>query len=128
MKRSVLAVLITLLYWSVSAQEDSVQQRLFLIGDGGELHNGKQVVVDWLKKNADWNDPKNVAIYLGDNIYPLGLPMEGEGGYSYYKRIIDSQIDLVRAKSYEPDQLHQWVGAKQYCRPAYRWLPGTGAH
>ena len=92
MKHPVVLMLLTLFSWCAHAQEDSIQQRIFLIGDGGELHNGKQVVVDWLKKNVDWNDTRNVAIYLGDNIYPLGLPMEGEEGYGYYKRILDSQI------------------------------------
>lgn len=97
------------------AQEDSVRQRIFLIGDGGELHNGKQVVVDWLQKNVDWNDPLNTAVYLGDNIYPLGLPMEGESGHLYYKKIIDSQIDLVRNKKSRAFFVmgnHDWANGK----------------
>lgn len=115
-KRIVAAVWVTLLSWCANAQEDSIQQRLFLIGDGGELHNGKQVVVDWLKKNVNWNDTRNSAIYLGDNIYPLGLPMEGEQGYAYYKRVIDSQIDLVRGKKSRAFFVmgnHDWMNGKQ---------------
>jgi hypothetical protein len=71
--RSVLWFLFTFSALCLQAQEDSVRQRIFLIGDGGELHNGKQVVVEWLQKNVDWNDPHNAAVYLGDNVYPLGL-------------------------------------------------------
>ncbi|WP_132052292.1 BamA/TamA family outer membrane protein [Pseudocnuella soli] len=115
MKHPVVLMLLTLFSWCAHAQEDSIQQRIFLIGDGGELHNGKQVVVDWLKKNVDWNDTRNVAIYLGDNIYPLGLPMEGEEGYSFYKRILDSQIDLVRgkkSKAYFVMGNHDWMNGK----------------
>lgn len=97
------------------AQEDSVRQRIFLIGDGGELQNGKQVVVEWLKKNADWNDPKNAAVYLGDNIYPFGLPLKGEEGYLAFKRVIDSQIELVRGKRSKAFFVmgnHDWANGK----------------
>jgi hypothetical protein len=63
------------------AQVDSISQRVFLIGDAGELVGNTHPVVDWLKRNVNWDDEKNVAVYLGDNIYPYGLPMEGEGDY-----------------------------------------------
>src|SRR5688500_16641250 len=76
-----------------SLAEDSVRQRIFLIGDGGELVGGKHPVVDWLKKNIDWNDEKNTALFLGDNIYPYGLPTEGEPEYETAKKIIDYQLD-----------------------------------
>lgn len=115
MKRCVLWLLCSFSVLWLSAQEDSIKQRIFLIGDGGELHNGKQVVVEWLKKNVDWNDPGNAAVYLGDNIYPLGLPMEGESGYAYYKRIIDSQISLVRGKKSRAFFVmgnHDWANGK----------------
>src|SRR5688500_3624997 len=77
---------------------DSVIHRIFLVGDAGELHGDTHPVVEWLRKHADWNDPNNTVIYLGDNIYPLGLPPEGEASYAISKKIIDYQIDLVRGK------------------------------
>jgi hypothetical protein len=77
---------------------DSVQQRIFLIGDAGELKNNAHPVVDWLKKNVDWNDERNLVLYLGDNIYPLGMPTEGEPSYPQSKKIIDYQISLVKNK------------------------------
>lgn len=40
------------------AQVDSISQRVFLIGDAGELIGDTHPVVDWLKKNVDWNDEK----------------------------------------------------------------------
>src|SRR5918993_51411 len=71
------------------AQIDSVTQRIFLIGDAGELVGNSHPVIDWLQKNVDWNDEHNTAIFLGDNIYPLGLPMRGEADYDRSKAVLD---------------------------------------
>lgn len=98
-----------------STGTDSVNQRIFLIGDAGELKNGSHPVVDWLKKNVNWNDEKNMVIYLGDNIYPLGMPTEGEPSYPESKKIIDYQISLVKgkkAKAYFVPGNHDWKNGK----------------
>lgn len=98
-----------------TGETDSVSQRIFLIGDAGELKNSSHPVVDWLKKNVDWNDERNMAIYLGDNIYPLGMPTEGEPSYAEAKKIIDYQISLVKgkkAKAYFVPGNHDWKNGK----------------
>src|SRR5688572_14850030 len=90
---------------------DTLEQRIILIGDAGELHNGGHPVVDWVRKNVDLNDERNLIVYLGDNIYPLGLPTEGEPTYAESKRILDYQINLVRdkkAKVYFVQGNHDW--------------------
>ena len=94
---------------------DSINQRIFLIGDAGELKNGTHPVVDWLKKNVDWNDERNMAIYLGDNVYPLGMPTEGEPSYPEAKKILDYQISLTKgkkAKAYFVPGNHDWKNGK----------------
>lgn len=97
------------------AQTDSIIQRLFLIGDAGELKNNKQPVLDWLTRNVNWNDEKNIALFLGDNIYPDGMPDEGDAEYNYTKKIIDYQINLVKGKKsrafFVPGN-HDWKGGK----------------
>jgi hypothetical protein len=94
---------------------DSISQRVFLIGDAGELVGNTHPVVDWLKKNVNWDDEKNVAVYLGDNIYPYGLPMEGEGDYVRSKNVIDYQVGLVKGKKgkafFIPGN-HDWKNGK----------------
>ncbi|HVG14222.1 MAG TPA: metallophosphoesterase, partial [Chitinophagaceae bacterium] len=115
MKKSYLLLLCFFITSSIFAQVDSVHQRIFLIGDAGELVGKTHPVVDWLKKNVDWNDEKNVAIYLGDNIYPYGLPMEGEASYPESKEIIDYQINLVKGKkgkAYFVQGNHDWKNGK----------------
>jgi hypothetical protein len=97
------------------AQTDSIRHRVFLIGDAGELKNGRHPVIDWLKKNVDWNDEKNIALFLGDNIYEYGLPNEGEPNYTYYKSVIDYQMSLVKgkkARGYFVMGNHDWMNGK----------------
>lgn len=121
MKRTLTAITLLLLsFFNAAAQADSsgidsVTQRIFLIGDAGELKNGVHPVVDWLKKNVNWNDERNMVIYLGDNIYPLGLPTEGELSYPEAKKILDYQISLVKdkkAKAYFIPGNHDWKNGK----------------
>ncbi|MDB5196095.1 MAG: hypothetical protein JWP88_465 [Flaviaesturariibacter sp.] len=96
-------------------QVDSVRHRMFLLGDGGDLQGERHPVVDWLKKNVNWNDERNIAIWLGDNIYPHGLPTEGESDYVRSKQIMDYEISLVKgkkAKSYFIPGNHDWKNGK----------------
>src|SRR5215211_6450142 len=77
-KRFFLALTLFFGAFNVQAQPDSINQRVFLVGDAGELYGNTHPVLDWLKKNVNWDDEKNTVVFLGDNIYPLGLPLEGD--------------------------------------------------
>lgn len=121
MKHILTCLFVLFFYFFAAAQTDgsgttdSINQRIFLIGDAGELKNSSHPVIDWLKKNVDWNDERNMAIYLGDNIYPLGLPTEGEPSYMEAKKILDYQISLVKgkkAKAYFIPGNHDWKNGK----------------
>ena len=84
---------------SVHAQEGKVIQRMYLVGDAGELNDGRHPVCDWLKTHVDWNDSSNVLVYLGDNIYPQGMPDPGSKGYETAKKILDYQISVVAGRA-----------------------------
>src|SRR5580700_3706102 len=92
--------LLSALMWvaPVAAQSDKIVQRIILVGDAGELTNGHHPVCDWLKAHVDWNDSSNVLVYLGDNIYPKGMPEEGGRGLDEARAILDYQISVVRGK------------------------------
>lgn len=77
---------------------DPVIQRLYLVGDAGELQDGHHPVCDWLKQHVNWDDSNNVLVYLGDNIYPHGMPPEGASGASEARKILDYQISVVAGK------------------------------
>ena len=58
---------------NVCAQTDSIQARIVLIGDAGQLNYGREPVVD-AARDLIPIDSKTTVIYLGDNIYNYGLP------------------------------------------------------
>ncbi len=67
------SLIIAIIYFSAIhtrciAQSDSIQQRIILIGDAGELNFGREPVLDAAKKLIPLND-KTTVIYLGDNLY-----------------------------------------------------------
>src|SRR5258708_16104742 len=95
----------------VRAQSDRVVQRMFLVGDAGELKDGHHPVCDWLKQHVDWNDTSNVLVYLGDNVYPLGVPPEGSRYTDSARKILDYQVSVVagkKAKAYFIPGNHDW--------------------
>ena len=122
MKRWAPLLLILMCVQSVYAQTDSlrsipdtINQRIFLIGDAGDMNSTSHPVVDWLKKNVDWNDERNSVIYLGDNVYPLGLPLEGDPTFPHSKAILDDQVSLVKgkkARAYFIPGNHDWRNGK----------------
>lgn len=116
MKRIFLSWALLLLTGALWAQTDSVRHRIFLLGDAGDLApGGGQPTGDWLRQHVDWNDERNMAIWLGDNIYPLGLPTEGEPDYAQAKKILDYEIDLTRGKkahAYFIPGNHDWMNGK----------------
>ncbi|MFL5741419.1 MAG: BamA/TamA family outer membrane protein [Flavisolibacter sp.] len=94
---------------------DSLNQRIILIGDAGDMIGNTNPVIEWLKKNVDWNDEKNTIIFLGDNVYPLGLPLEGDPSYPRSKQILDEELSLVKGKKargfFVPGN-HDWRNGK----------------
>ena len=115
MKRLKISLATIFLSLYCCAQIDSLNQRIILIGDAGEVYGDQHPVVDWVRRNFDLNDEKNTIVYLGDNIYPYGLPMEGEPTYPYSKRVLDYQINLVKdkkAKAFFVLGNHDWKNGK----------------
>ena len=79
---------------SALAQADTVISRIVLIGDGGQLTKGKHVVADAVRRNVKL-DQKTLVLYLGDNLYRVGLPDDAYIGYQQAKSVLDSQLSVV---------------------------------
>ncbi|HXO75534.1 MAG TPA: metallophosphoesterase, partial [Puia sp.] len=97
------------------APNDRVVQRLFLVGDAGELRDGHHPVCDWLKQHVDWNDSGNVLVYLGDNVYPRGVPADGSARLDEAKKILDYQLSVVagkKARAFFVPGNHDWRQGK----------------
>jgi hypothetical protein len=94
MSRFLLLLIISLSGTLVSAQRDTVLNRIVLIGDGGQLTKGKHIIADAVRKNVKL-DEKTLVLYLGDNLYRVGLPDDAYVGYQQAKNVLDSQLSVV---------------------------------
>ena len=149
-KNILLAGLSLLLNWSLYAQKDTINQqndtisrRIVLIGDAGQLTNGRQPVVDAVR-NLIPLDKKTTVIYLGDNLYEKGLPGEEFTTYKGYRSVLDSQLSIADgtdAQVYMIPGNHDWENGsrngletvtreQQYVdfllKPNVRFLPEEG--
>ncbi|MDB5232845.1 MAG: metallophosphoesterase [Chitinophagaceae bacterium] len=93
MRICLVSLLLSLIHVTLYAQSDTVQLRVVLIGDAGSLVNGRAPVVDAARKRVTF-DGKTVVIYLGDNIYPQGLPDYQAADFRQYANILDSQAAI----------------------------------
>jgi hypothetical protein len=87
-----------------------VAMRLFLIGDAG-VPLEKDPVLASLAREVDADAARSVVVYLGDNIYPRGLPAEGTVWRKEAERRLDAQIEAVReegARAFFIPGNHDW--------------------
>ena len=74
-----------------------IAKTFYLIGDAGaakdEESSAALKAFDNLVKDKDTKD--DYVIYLGDNIYPAGLPDKGEKGRETAKKLLDAQLDAT---------------------------------
>lgn len=99
----------------LSAQQDNLQTRIILIGDAGEMQNGKIAVVEKAKSLFNVNDGKTKVIFLGDNVYEYGLPDITARDFEEKRKILDEQVSLVKgtdAHAYFIPGNHDWKKSK----------------
>jgi hypothetical protein len=92
------------------AQTDSIVSRIWLVGDAGLLKNGRNIQLEALRK-LNLLDQRSTVLFLGDNIYPTGLPDSQARNFDSKKIILDKQIELVKgtgAKAYIIPGNHDW--------------------
>ncbi len=110
MKKLCLAILSFISCAGIHAQQDTIEARIVLIGDAGELSNGGHPVVNAVRRTIPL-DKKTTIVFLGDNLYKAGLPDEE---YSYYmasRNVLDTQLsiaDNTPAKVYMIPGNHDW--------------------
>ena len=72
------------------------QVSLFLVGDAGEPYITKLETGNVLRGELSSTKGKSVVIFLGDNIYPAGLPSPSAEYYPTASDILDTQIGWVK--------------------------------
>lgn len=109
-KNIVLSALFLLQAFQLCAQGDTLAQRIVLIGDAGQLTNGKHPVVNAVRSLIPL-DNKTTVLFLGDNLYKNGLPDAQASNYEQARAVLDSQIsiaDNTPAKVYMIPGNHDW--------------------
>ncbi len=83
---------------SLSLPSKKSVQTFYLIGDAGYAKEGKTTSgLKALKKYLDTNaTPKDHVIFLGDNIYPAGMPPKDHEDRSISEHRLDVQIEAVK--------------------------------
>ncbi|NQZ44291.1 MAG: metallophosphoesterase [Flavobacteriaceae bacterium] len=73
-----------------------VAHTFYLVGDAGLSPNGgMNAVLRNVKTKLSEETGESSIIFLGDNIYPAGLPKKGAEGYAAAINQLDAQIDAV---------------------------------
>ena len=118
MKRSFWCVILVLLcHYAVQAQEASQPYySIFLLGDAGEPYVGEMRHIKVLKQHLDAAGENSAMVFLGDNIYPKGMPPKEHPLRARAEKSIDAQIDLV--KDYKGETIfipgnHDWEKGKK---------------
>jgi hypothetical protein len=111
MKKAGLILCFLFLLQLVALAQDSLQARIVLIGDAGQLTDGRHYVVSAAKRNIIF-DKKTTVVFLGDNLYKTGLPDNTLPTYDIAKAPLDSQINIAGksdVKVYFVPGNHDWA-------------------
>lgn len=111
MKKQIAIIFLLLIGGLFANAQDSIINRIILIGDAGQLTNGRQPVIDAVKSKIPF-DKNTTIIYLGDNLYKQGLPDDALPTYAIAKAPLDSQIQIANktdAKVYFIPGNHDWA-------------------
>ena len=103
------------LYVSDSAQQINEDLRpnytVFLIGDAGEPELTGDPIFKMLQKQITESGPNSSLVYLGDNLYPVGLPKENDPKREESEAKLLVQLDALKGylgKSYFIPGNHDW--------------------
>jgi len=99
--------------WSVDELEpDRIETTVFLIGDAGEP-DPREVgaPLDSVAVHASEAPDRSLIVFLGDNVYPAGIPEEGRSEWADSRRRLAAQVAAVpaRARAIFVPGNHDWA-------------------
>ncbi len=90
-----------------------VSETLILIGDAGDPAPGGEPVLIALSRELARDPAHTAVVFLGDNLYEVGLAPPGHPGRGEQERRLDTQVEVARASGargfFVPGN-HDWAG------------------
>ena len=77
-------------------RDTTVSYTLFMVGDAGEPYVKDTPIGDVLAKKIADVSGRSAVLFLGDNIYPAGLPAKDSRKYDEAEGAIRTQVDFLR--------------------------------
>lgn len=90
-----------------------IETTLFLIGDAGEPDPREpDRVLDSMTAQASAAPARTIVAFLGDNVYPDGIPEEGRAEYADARRRLEAEVNAVPrgARGIFMPGNHDWAG------------------
>jgi hypothetical protein len=102
---------------SMLPSNDSIEQRIVIVGDAGDpgsIAQGHAIVIDAIRNTIPM-EKKTTVLFVGDNLYENGLPCEGDVCYLPGINALDSQAGVVMgtpARAFFIPGNHDWANSK----------------
>lgn len=90
-----------------------IETTLFLVGDAGEADpRQREAALDSMTAQASVAVRQSIIVFLGDNVYPNGIPEEGRAEYADARRRLEVQVSSVPigARGIFLPGNHDWAG------------------
>ena len=80
-----------------AAGGEDFDQIVYLVGDAGKLHNGMpSPVLKSVTEMLNPDDAQQSIVFLGDNIYPHGMPKKEDPTRSDAEQSLNAQLDVIK--------------------------------
>ena len=73
--------------------EGEIAHRVILVGDAGDAEPGDPVLAEMKRVADELGGARTTIIFLGDNIYPDGMPPKEKQSYDNARSRLEAQID-----------------------------------
>lgn len=88
---------------TIKKPKSELSHRFFLVGDAGKASFNETTLPLAALQSELTNTPENTTVlFLGDNIYPKGLPKKEDPSYALAKHRLENQINAVKSFNGRP--------------------------